>query len=796
MESFRSAWFFLKAWQKESSDAYRYQYGIFLALPILWGCLDAFLWPSLGTVGFIVSAFFLEGRFTKRLALQSFLFVAWSMFLAFSWPAHLKTSLDIANTSTRPANKPLEGARELTGRIASVTTVPRCNFVLSTPKGLVKVKVDAPSFPLENGQMVRVIGNPDSPLPPTNPGQFNYPEYLFSIGIREVFTADSLEMIKRPFWTQRFLNVAHDKLDSILSHSLPKTSAPLIRACLLGTSDGTTDDLDPSIINDFKRSGMLHILAISGQHIALVALILLQLFSFFRMPRKWGFGLAAILIFMYVPISGGSVSVLRSALMFACVLPGIFLERPTSIMNSLAWSSILTLIPMPYQILSLGFQLSYLATFFLILYAKSLQTFFQKRNLKNTLLIYFISTVILGAIIYLGLYPILAQTVHTVAPSSLIGNLATIALSSGMLAASCLTLLFSPIPFFSQLFGETAGFFSYGLSYSIHALAQGPGAAQSIKSLPIVWVMFLWLLLLALPFAFKQGCAKKMILIGIVGFSGKWAYAQGEIFFQNKSTVSYLDVGQGDGILLQLPGATILIDAGPVPAGKNIILPFLRFHGINRIDKVIITHPDLDHYGGLEYLSEQISIGEVYYPGIESDAIAWKNLKLSLTKHSIPLLAAHRGEILYQNPEITFSILSPQFANQFPERNDNSVVTLLETTKQKFLFTGDMETPGQQFLLSHTYPNLNGSILKVPHHGSDHSNPDFFLHGIHPPISILSAGRKNRFGHPGPSTVEALQTLGSQVFLTARQGEIECSLNSKSTAWNTFLPRAFDAPSF
>lgn len=799
MESFRSAGSFLKRWQKESAQAYHYQYGIFLALPLLWGCLDAFLWPCLATVGFIFSSLFLEGRITKRLALQAFLFVAWSLYLQINWPMHLQTSLDIANAPTlltnpleAATNTPIEGVRTLSGRINALVTLPRCSFVLSTSKGLIKVKVDAPSFELQNGQWVYVYAMPSPPLPPTNPGQFNYPEYLLSMGIREVYLADSITLVKPPTWVRRYLNTAHDKLDAILTESIPKENAPLIRACLLGT----TDDLNPDIINDFKRSGMLHILAISGQHIALVALILLQLFSFLRLPRKWGFGLAAILIFIYVPISGGSVSVLRSALMFACVLPGIFSELPTSMMNNLAWSLIATLLFMPYQILSLGFQLSYLASFFLILYAKSLQKFFEKRKIKNPVLIYFLSTVVLGAIIYLGLYPLLANAVHTVAPSSLLGNLATIALSSGMLAAACLILLFSTLPFISQLFGETAGAFSHALSYSIHALAHGPGAAQSIESLPIYGGCFLWMLLLMLPAGFQFGYAKKIILIGLLGFSTQWAYAQGKILFQNQSAVSYLDVGQGDGILLQLPGATILIDAGPVPAGKNVILPFLRFHGINRIDKVIITHPDLDHYGGLEYLTEQISIGEVHYPGIESDAMAWKTLKLSLAKHSIPLLAAHRGEILYQNQEIAYSILSPQYANQFPERNDNSVITLLETPSQKFLFTGDMEGPGQQFLLSHNFPHLEGAILKVPHHGSDHSNPNFFLNAIHPNISILSAGRKNRFGHPGPGTVEALQTLGSKIFLTARQGEIECTFNAKVNEWKPFLPRAYNAPTF
>jgi competence protein ComEC len=275
--------------------------------------------------------------------------------------------------------------------------------------------------------------------------------------------------------------------------------------------------------------------------------------------------------------------------------------------------------------------------------------------------------------------------------------------------------------------------------------------------------------------------------------------AQAYALWKEPIAVTFLDVGQGDGALISLPGAELLIDAGPIEAGRNVILPYLRCKGINRLDLVVVTHPDLDHYGGLAYVAEHVAIGKVVYPGIEADTHAWLDLRAVLARRGVPMIAAHRGQSLCRYPGFSLSVLSPAYPGQFPERNDNSVVTFLELRRngavpQRFLFTGDMEAPAQEFLLSHAYPNLEGAILKVPHHGSDRSNPPAFLQAIHPGIAILSAGRKNRFGHPGPATVEALRESRARIFLTANQGAVLFEGNRSGDGWRTFLDRDYATP--
>jgi competence protein ComEC len=773
----RPAFIFLRGWRRETIRAYQHQYGLFLAVPIIWSCLSEFLWPWFATLGFLLTGLWLAEKFDRKFFCQALIFLIWSGYLTWhnSSTNNFLPALDLGVK--------VEEEVKLKGRLVGVPTLsPRCTFLLSTPKGLTRIQAEKPNFPLETGQTLALSVQLAPVIEPTNPGQFDYPAYLKSLGVSNSYRAQSITLCQPPAWPWRCVNHIHAILDSALTRSVPPHQAPLLRACLLGSTEG----LDPLLIDDFKTSGMLHILAISGQHIGLIALILLQVFALLRLPRKASFLLTALLLGIYVPVCGGSVSVARSALMFACTLPGVLWERPGFALNNLGWAAIFSLLWQPYQILSVGFQLSFAATFFLILYSRPMADLLKRLNIQGILATYIVSTSGLSLILYLAAYPVLAAGMHMVAPSSLLGNLATIGLSSGMLVASCMVLLFQPLPWIPNAFGEAAGLFSQALSACIHGLAHAPGAAQSIVALPWVWGFFLILVLVAFPSASRMGYGRTLILFAITAFAGRWAYDQSISAWKDPVSVAFLDVGQGDGALCQLPGATILIDAGPIEAGRNVILPYLRYHGINRLEMVIVTHPDLDHYGGLSYVVEHMEIGCVLYPGIEAETQAWKGLRTTLLQKGIPMIAVHRGQSLYSYPEISLSVLSPGKPNQFEERNDNSVVTLLEIRGEKILFTGDMEASAQNYLMGHAWPELSGIILKVPHHGSDRSNPERFLEAIHPKIAILSAGRKNRFGHPGSATVATLKAMGSAIFLTARQGGVFFNVDRYTSHWSTW----------
>lgn len=556
-------------------------------------------------------------------------------------------------------------------------------------------------------------------------------------------------------------------------------------------------------MEDFRASGMLHILAISGQHVGIFALILLRICSLLRLPRKAAFVLTGLLLAFYVPVCGSSISVIRSALMFWCALPGILLERPSMGMNNLAWAAFLCLLWMPSQILSLGFQLSFGATFFLILYSRPIARGMERLRVPRTLrgaIGYGWPTLALSGILFLALLPVLAATVHAASPTSVPGNLATVGLSSAMIIAGCLALLAAPAPLLGPCLGETAGLLAASLTSVIHFLADLPGSSLSVRALPLFWSLLLVLLLLVLPFALQRGRGRLVALLGLAAFSGRWACLAAADLWRAPVETVFLDVGQGDATVLRLPGAVMLIDAGPPDAGRKVIVPYLRSAGIGRLDLVVITHPDLDHYGGLREVAEALPIRKLVTAGDRAETKAWKDMEAILATRGVPWETARRGHALYGyngglDAPLSLKVLGPGHPGHFPDRNDNSVLGLLEAHGTRILFTGDMGRAAQAWLPRApgapgipTAADLRGSVLKVPHHGSDRTTDMAFLEALRPEVAIISAGRRNRFGHPGPAALETLQRMGSRLLLTPAHGAVTFHAAREGARWETYLP--------
>ena len=662
----------------------------------------------------------------------------------------------------------------------------KVSFTLALKDGKVRVMAGDPGFPIAPGQALSILGTKVPPEGPTNPGQFDYPAYLRSQGVSGVVKAGSIQLKGAPGPWNRLVARTREALEAGLAKTVPEAHRPLMEAALLGK----TTDLDPAIMEDFRASGMLHILAISGQHVGLLALILLQIFSFLRLPRKMAFLATGGLMALYVPVCGGSISVVRSAIMFWCMLPSILWERPARGLNSLALAAAICLLLMPYQILSLGFQLSFGATFFLILYSRPISRSMASIRLPGplqSLAGYVWPTAALSAVIFLGLLPILSSSVHTLSPTSIAGNLATVGLSSAMLVAGCLALLAAPAGILGGCFGETAGQLAGLLALIIKGLAQLPGSCRSAEAWPVFWSLLLLFLLLAFPFAARRGQGRTVLLLGLAAFSGRWAWDSIREGWQAPAQTAFLDVGQGDATLIKLPGAAILVDAGPADAGRKMILPYLRAAGIDRLDMVVITHPDLDHYGGLAYVAERFPIGRIIHTGDDADTKAWKDLKAVLAKRHVPWERAREGQYLYSYGALRLDILAPSGPGQFPGRNDNSLVCLLRMPGARLLLTGDMEKAAQAWLLGRAGRDVEGAILKVPHHGSERTTDMAFLRALRPAISVISAGRRNRFGHPGPETLETLRDLGSRLLLTPRDGAIHYRNTGGAESWDTFL---------
>lgn len=788
---------FLRAWRLSASRACRHQYGILLAVPVVWACLDAYALPGTAALGFLAMALFLERRPGPRLACQALIFL-----LASAWLGDrtLRPEGEAAMEAEAGKAGTTRGKERLQGRVQGFPTGQgRMAFVLVSEAGRLRVTAREADFTVRPGQSLELVGKRERPGRPTNPGQFDQAAFLRSQGLAGLFRADSLRLLEPPGPFDRFVAGIRDALGRALERTVPASRIPLFEAALLGNTSG----LDPAVMDDFRASGMLHILAISGQHIGLLALILLQVFSLLRLPRKAAFVMTGLLVGLYVPVCGSSISVIRSAVMFWSMLPAVLWERPARGLNNLALAACACLLWMPYQILNLGFQLSFGATYFLLLYSRPISRGLAGLSLPGpwrAFAGYAWSNTALSAVIFLGLLPLLSATVHAVSPTSIAGNLATVGLSSAMLTAGCLALMASPLPLLGPCLGESAGLLAALLALVVKGLARLPGSCMPAESLPIGWALLLLFLLLAFPYALSRGRGRALVLLGLLAFSGRWAAGEAWDLWRRPAAVAFLDVGQGDAALLRLPGADILIDAGPPEAGREAVLPYLRAAGIGRLDLVVITHPDLDHYGGMAWLAGRIPIGAVIGNGDSADTRAWNGLRAALAERGVPWRDAGAGQSLYRYGEISLEVIAPEAGARHRERNDNSLVCLLRLPRGRVLFTGDMGRAAQARLLARGQDGLEGmkglggpeglrgAILKVPHHGSDRTTDLAFLAALRPRAAIISAGRRNRFGHPGRGNLETLRRAGARLFLTTEHGAILYQEDRRGAAWDTFLP--------
>jgi beta-lactamase superfamily II metal-dependent hydrolase len=267
-------------------------------------------------------------------------------------------------------------------------------------------------------------------------------------------------------------------------------------------------------------------------------------------------------------------------------------------------------------------------------------------------------------------------------------------------------------------------------------------------------------------------------IIVILAFVGLDIFLWQQILFAQplkNAEVYFLDVGQGDAELLVLPhNIKILTDAGP---DKKIVtsLEKILAQGDRYIDLVIISHPQLDHFNGLNFLLDRYEVGAIITNG-RSDSpgvVEWKILTDKIRSKNIPLLTMKGGDaIRYEDNKIDF--LSPNADYlQSAELNDTGIVEEIKTPKFKILFAADTGQNIENFLLDRKY-DLRADVLKVSHHGSKYSSGDDFLRAVNPKVAVIEVGARNRYGHPAQETLLRLaSSTHARIFRTDQDGTVK-----------------------
>ena len=237
-------------------------------------------------------------------------------------------------------------------------------------------------------------------------------------------------------------------------------------------------------------------------------------------------------------------------------------------------------------------------------------------------------------------------------------------------------------------------------------------------------------------------------------------------------SVSFIDVGQGDGVLVQAGGTNHLIDAGRPEEGPGVV-DFLRSRGVRDLDAIVVSNPDADHIGGFLDVLDAFEVERVYISGDPKGTLTYNSFLRGVREEGSEVEEVRAGRRLEWGGVRADVIAPPTEAEGglFSETNDNSVAILLSYGTARVLLAGDAEAREEEYMANGPYTGPL-TVLKVTHHGSNTSSTPLFLSRFRPKIAVIQCGADNPYGHPTPETLERLQKTGARIFRNDEDGDV------------------------
>jgi competence protein ComEC len=328
--------------------------------------------------------------------------------------------------------------------------------------------------------------------------------------------------------------------------------------------------------------------------------------------------------------------------------------------------------------------------------------------------------------------------------------------------------------------------------------------ASLFVSTPTVFEIILFYLLLFLVVHLQKGKKIRYLFVGLcLVFALDLAFWNFKDLFQKDLQVTFIDVGHGDSILIEFPkGKRMLIDGGGLhedrfDIGKNVIAPFLWKKKVQRIDTLVLTHPDPDHLKGLNFIASQFSIGQFWDNGFQTDSESYLQLKKILREKKINTQSLHEGTPTQIINGVEISILNPPVWNSTQRKiqnvwdlNNSSLVMKLRFKNVSALLAGDIGKEAEGRMLRKDV-SLRADILKVPHHGSSSSSSPLFLERVKPTYAILSVGERNIGRLPHPEVLKRYLQLGSRILRTDKHGAITVTTDGQNIKVTPFVKGEF-----
>lgn len=699
-----------------------------------------------------------------------------------------------------------------------------------------KIKKDAPKF----GNIVEITGTYEEPNTARNYKGFDYRQYLKSRNIYGTIDCEKYEIIatNKINVASNIVNYVQNNIKENMFNILDEEQSALCVGILIGDREKISDIRE----DNFKKSNLTHMLAVSGSHITYIIVALTTILS--KTNRKFSLIITIFFLLFFTVLTGFTASVLRASIMGIITLLASILHRKSDTINNLGISSIIILIYNPYLLVDAGFLLSYAGTIGIILFSKKISNgiriivnkinpnllnieqnnnskIFFVKSIIEKIILYVISSLSLTLSANIVIIPIMAYMFSTISFTFWISNI----LAGPVMEV--VTIFGFIVYFISIIFPILAQFLGIALNLLLTVLlkiaeisSKIPGASIYIKT-PSIYMCVIYYLIIYILFnmqaikqiirkkaifrlyAIKAKKQRKNILVIAILFT---ILVNSIIYVTDKNIkIYFVDVGQGDCTLIQTSGRkNVLIDGGgsefgSFDVGKSTLLPYLLDRGITKIDYMMISHFDSDHIGGLFYIMENLRVDNII---ISKQGESSENLKKFIeilqsnirgSKNKTNIILVKKGDNIKIDNSSYFEIL-------FPEEelindnilNNNSIVAKFVSNNFKMLFTGDIEEIAENRLceLYKSTNKLQADIIKVAHHGSKTSSTLNFLELVKPKIALIGVGENNNFGHPNDAVLKRIKDLGAHIYRTDQMGEISIVIGNRGNVKiNSFIKK-------
>ena len=655
------------------------------------------------------------------------------------------------------------------------------------------------------GNTIELTGNLRTPSGATNPYQFNYKKYLENKNTKNILygKTEDIKLISTPeFKTGKenkwyyILNKFEKIRTKIIKQHAKNIKSPYLE--VLGGIVFGDEAINPDedIKENFKNSGLLHLLAASGLNVALIYGLWWWIAKLIKFPYNLSVATGAIFVVFYTFMTGFPPSILRAGLMLLFVLLGKIIDRSVNSIALIFLVGFIILVFDPNMLFDVGFQLSFAVTLGLIVCCPIViekfndidKNFLEKhKNFKFKVLLYtftpknMISVIMVPVIAQLWVIPLQMHYFNNFAPLSVFANIAVVPFIGILSFIGFLGSVIALIPAFSSpivyIFDMIAKPLLFILVKISAFFASFKYSLMTTMGMNVYQILFFWtlilLLMLNIKFDFKNKKYSYTFITCLIIFSLSFIKFD---YFNHDLEVIMFDVGNADSFLIKTPkNKYILIDTGKksykgITSAESIINPYFKNKRINKLDSMIITHFDIDHCGGAIDILKLLKAKNIYIQTLKAKSEHSSDILNYLKQNKLNYKLAKNNEEIYSENDLKIVTLVPEIKNlssQDKFDNETSIITLLKYKNKNVLFMADSGIVGFENIKK--YLPEKTDILKVGHHGAENVISQDMLNKIKPDYALISTGI-NKFNHPHFSTINLLNENNVKIISSKNYG--------------------------